>query len=93
MKNSKSIITAFAFSTLLFFTSCNNGTQNSNDSTGSGSATQTTPNDSSGADSRSAIGIDGDNQKKEPGYPSNQSNLNSDSTSQKHDMDTLKNKQ
>ena len=88
MKNLKSIA-ALTFSTMLFLSACNNGTEQSQGGT-SGSETQTTKNDSSGADSRSAIGTNEDNQKKEAGYPSNQSNLNSDSTSRKHDLDTLK---
>lgn len=51
----------------------------------SGSDSETTPNDSSGAVSRSALGQDEGKQKKIGGYPSNQSNLNSDSTSRLHD--------
>lgn len=92
MKNSKSIIAGLTFAALLAMTACNNGTQNSDENNGSGSATQTTPNDSSGVESKSAMGTDEDNQKKESGYPSNQSNLNSDSTSRKHDIDTLRKK-
>lgn len=89
MKNSGLKITAFTFSALLFLSACNNGADKSQGGT-SGSESQTTKNDSSGAESRSAIGTNEDNQKKESGYPSNQSNLNSDSTSRKHDIDTLK---
>ncbi|HEV7381728.1 MAG TPA: hypothetical protein VGN64_18155 [Dyadobacter sp.] len=51
----------------------------------SGSDTETTPNDSSGAVSRSALGQDEGKQKTISGYPSNQSNLNSDSISRRHD--------
>lgn len=91
MKNFKLITAAFTICALLFLSGCNNGTDTSKGGT-SGSETQTTKNDSSGSDSRSAIGTDEDNQKKEAGYPSNQSNLNSDSTSRKHDLDTLRKK-
>lgn len=52
---------------------------------GSGSRSETTPNDSSGAESRKDIGVGEDNQKDSLGYPSNQSNLNADSTRKKHD--------
>lgn len=90
MKHLKSI-TALAFSAMLLLSACNNGTEKSQGGT-SGSETQTTKNDSSGAESKSAMGTNDDNQKTESGYPSNQSNLNSDSTSKKHDLDTLKNK-
>ncbi|REA60883.1 hypothetical protein DSL64_13355 [Dyadobacter luteus] len=51
----------------------------------SGSDSETTPNDSSGTVSRSALGQDEGKQKKIGGYPSNQSNLNSDSISRLHD--------
>lgn len=54
-------------------------------SSGSGSESQTTPNDSSGAESRKDIGVGADNQDDSLGYPPNQSNLNSDSTRKKHD--------
>ncbi|MDR6804728.1 hypothetical protein J2Y45_002964 [Dyadobacter sp. BE34] len=50
-----------------------------------GSKSQTTPNDSSGSESRKDMGLGEDNQKDSLGYPSNQSNLNSDSTRKKHD--------
>ena len=50
-----------------------------------GSTSQTTPNDSSGSESRKDMGLGEDNQKDSLGYPSNQSNLNSDSTRKKHD--------
>lgn len=52
---------------------------------GSGSRSETTPNDSSGAESRKDIGVGADNQVNLLGYPSNQSNLNADSTRKKHD--------
>jgi len=64
----------------------------SNSTSDSGSDSQTTPNDSSGATSRAALGTGEGNQKEELGYPSNQSNLNSDSTRVKHDVDTTSNK-
>lgn len=81
---------ALAFSALLFFSACNSGKEKGEGSEGSGSKTETTPNDSSGAESTKAMGIDGDNQKEEAGYPSNQSNLNSGST--QHSSDTIKQK-
>ncbi|MGG7663853.1 hypothetical protein [Dyadobacter sp. BHUBP1] len=56
---------------------------------GSGSRSETTPNDSSGAMSRKDIGVGADNQDDSLGYPSNQSNLNADSTRKKHD-DTVR---
>lgn len=52
---------------------------------GSGSQSETTPNDSSGAESRKAMGTGEGNQNDSLGYPSNQNNLNADSTRQKHD--------
>ncbi|WP_353720455.1 hypothetical protein [Dyadobacter sp. 676] len=52
---------------------------------GSGSRSETTPNDSSGAISRKEMGTGADNQNDSLGYPSNQSNLNADSTRKKHD--------
>jgi hypothetical protein len=87
MKYLKSTTAALAFTALLFLSACNNGTQKNEGSEGSGSKTETTPNDSSGAESTKAMGVDGDNQNDVPGYPSNQSNLNSDST--QHSPDTL----
>lgn len=57
---------------------------------GSGSQSETTPNDSSGSESRKDIGVAADNQKDSLGYPSNQSNLNADSTRKKHDDETGK---
>ncbi|WP_171037851.1 hypothetical protein [Dyadobacter luticola] len=73
----------------LTFASCGTEKGDKEGSEGSGSASQTTPNDSSGAESRAAMGVGEDNQDDSLGYPSNQSNLNADSTSKKHD-DTLK---
>lgn len=66
--------------------SCGTGNDDTNRSAGSGSASQTTPNDSSGATSRSTSGVGEDNQDDSLGYPSNQSNLNAYSTSRKHDV-------
>lgn len=65
--------------------SCGTNKNDTNRSEGSGSTSQTTPNDSSGAASRAAIGTGEDNQDDSLGYPSNQSNLNADSTRRKHD--------
>lgn len=88
MKTIKNSIGLLALATVLFCSSCGKTQSSDGDS---GSDSQTTPNDSSGAESRKAIGVDGDNQNDVPGYPSNQSNLNSDSTKKLHDMDTTKN--
>ncbi|WP_221391868.1 hypothetical protein [Dyadobacter sp. NIV53] len=85
MKTLKNSIAITSMLTLFIFTSC--GKTNDSDSK-SGSDSQTTANDSSKAESRSAMGVNEDNQDKVAGYPSNQSNLNSDSTSKLHDVDT-----
>ena len=69
----------------LCFASCGKENDDREGSAGSGSATETTPNDSSGAESRKALGVGEDNQNDSLGYPSNQSNLNADSTKVKHD--------
>jgi len=74
---------------LMFCSSCG---KTNNDQNDSGSDSQTTPNDSSGAASRKDIGVGADNQNEVAGYPSNQSNLNSDSTSKLHDDDTTSTK-
>jgi hypothetical protein len=83
MKNLHKGLAAIAIS--ICFLSC--GTVNDKEKTieGSGSTSETTPNDSSGAASRKAIGVGDDNQDDSLGYPSNQSNLNADSTKKKHD--------
>jgi hypothetical protein len=75
---------------MLLLASCD--TTNNRETTiqGSGSRSETTPNDSSGAESRKDIGMDTDNQDKVAGYPPNQSNLNADSTRKKHDNDVDK---
>jgi hypothetical protein len=87
MKKLKQGICLTALSTLLLCASC--GKEKSADGD-SGSDSQTTANDSSGAVSRKALGTDEGKQKEMSGYPSNQSNLNSDSTSKRHDVDTIK---
>ncbi|NIJ52132.1 hypothetical protein [Dyadobacter arcticus] len=72
---------ASAFLSLLIsltILSCGTERNDTEGSEGSGSATQTTPNDSSGASSRAATGVGDDNQDDSLGYPSNQSNLNAD---------------
>ncbi len=88
MKNIRNSIGLLAFATMLVCGSC---AQEKTSDSDSGSDSQTTPNDSSGAESKAALGIDEDNQKEVSGYPSNQSNLNSDSTRRLHDIDTTKN--
>jgi len=87
MKKIKRLIDISTFAAMMFCASCGGG-KGANSNT-SGSESQTTANDSSGAESRSALGVGEDNQKKTLGYPSNQSNLNSDSTSKLHDGDTI----
>ncbi|MCF0069145.1 hypothetical protein LZD49_01595 [Dyadobacter sp. CY261] len=85
MKRLKANLAAICLGTGILLASC--GTANDQETTveGSGSTSETTPNDSSGAESRKDIGVGEDNQKDSLGYPSNQSNLNADSTSRKHD--------
>ena len=68
----------------LTLTSCGTTNDKVEGSAGSGSESQTTPNDSSGAESTKAMGVGEDNQNDSLGYPANQSNLNADSTSAKH---------
>lgn len=75
-------------SSLALMLSCGRNDQGTEKMGGSGSESQTTANDSSGAESRKAMGVGEDNQNEVSGYPSNQSNLNSDSTSKRHDVDT-----
>jgi len=74
-----------ALASLIIFSSCGKGKSSEGDS---GSDSQTTANDSSGAESKGAMGLDEGKQKEVSGYPSNQSNLNSDSTRRLHDIDT-----
>jgi hypothetical protein len=87
MKIINKIIIANSFAALLLC-ACDQNRGRTNNPGGSGSATETTPNDSSGAESNSALGVGEGKQKEMSGYPSNQSNLNSDSTSRRHDPDT-----
>jgi hypothetical protein len=82
MKNLKNYAAVFSVLAALSLTSCG---KDGGQSQGSGSSSETTPNDSSGATSRSALGVDEGQQRDKLGYPSNQSNLNSDSTSRLHD--------
>jgi hypothetical protein len=89
MKNITKNLTGCMFSTVILLTSCGQGNPNENRS---GSESQTTATDSSGAESRKALGVGEGNQKDVAGYPSNQSNLNSDSTSRLHDDDTTSKK-
>lgn len=83
MKSLKAYLLAAALSGTVFF-ACDSTSNTQNSSSGSGSESQTTPNDSSGTKSRKNIGLGEDNQKDSLGFPPNQSNLNSDSTSEKH---------
>lgn len=85
MKRIKAILATACLGAGVLLASC--GTTNDQEKTieGSGSTSETTPNDSSGAESRKDIGVGADNQNEELGYPSNQSNLNADSTRKKHD--------
>ena len=85
MKTIKNSIGLLGLAALLVCGSCG---KNKSEASDSGSDSQTTANDSSGTSSRAALGTDEDNQKKVSGYPSNQSNLNSDSTRRLHDIDT-----
>ena len=85
MKNIKNSIGILVVAIALMCSSCGKNKSDENDS---GSDSQTTANDSSGAESRAAMGVGEDNQNDTLGYPSNQSNLNSDSTKKLHDDDT-----
>lgn len=85
MKTIGNSLGIFCIATILFCTSCGKEKNSGNDS---GSDSQTTANDSSGASSRAALGVGEDNQNDTLGFPSNQSNLNSDSTKKLHDDDT-----
>ena len=89
MKIIKNSVGILSLASLLLFASC--GKENNQD-TDSGSDSQTTPNDSSGAESRAALGTGEGGQKDTLGYPSNQSNLNSPETSKLHDDDTTSTK-
>jgi uncharacterized lipoprotein NlpE involved in copper resistance len=85
MKIVKATVASLSLILSLTIFSCGNVNDTEKTSAGSGSESQTTPNDSSAAASRKAMGTAEDNQKDSLGYPSNQSNLNADSTSRKHD--------
>jgi hypothetical protein len=85
MKAFKSILAASALAFSIAATSCDTVNNSEKGSEGSGSKSETTPNDSSGAESTKATGVGEDNQNDSLGYPSNQSNLNADSTAAKHD--------
>ncbi|MCE6987814.1 hypothetical protein [Dyadobacter sp. CY323] len=85
MKSLKITASILALSIGLSLASCGTEKNDMEGSAGSGSESQTTPNDSSSASSRTADGIGEDNQNDSLGYPPNQSNLNADSTRQKHD--------
>lgn len=89
MKNIKTNIGILGLAVLMFCSSCG---KTNNDQNDSGSDSQTTPNDSSGAESKSAMGVGEGNQKDVGGYPSNQSNLTNDSLSKFHDDDTTSTK-
>ena len=89
MKTIKNSIGLLGLAAILALSSCGKTNDQTSDS---GSDSQTTPNDSSGADSKKAMGVAEDNQKDVAGYPSNQSNLNSDSTRKLHDVDTTSTK-
>lgn len=85
MNRLKAKLIMLSIGAAMVLSSCD--TTNNRESTieGSGSRSETTPNDSSGAESRKDIGVGADNQNDSLGYPSNQSNLNADSTRKKHD--------
>ena len=85
MKALKSMIAMSGLALCLALSSCGKTNDTQEGSEGSGSKTETTPNDSSGAESTKAMGVGEDNQDDSLGYPSNQSNLNVDSTDRKHD--------
>lgn len=85
MKRLNASIWAAVVAAGLFLSSCDTVNNSEKTSSGSGSESQSTPNDSSGAESRKEMGTGEDNQNDSLGYPSNQSNLNADSTSKKHD--------
>jgi Flp pilus assembly protein TadD len=89
MKAIRMMGAALSLAACLTLASCGKTNDQSEGSTGSGSATETTPNDSSGAESTKAMGVGEDNQNEELGYPANQSNLNADSTRNKH-VDSVK---
>jgi len=86
MKTIKNSLGALALIAILTCSSCGKKSDGTNTS---GSESQSTPNDSSGAESTKPMGVAEDNQNEVSGYPSNQSNLHPDST-KGHDVDTTK---
>jgi len=89
MKTIKNSIGMLGLAVIMALSSCGKKDDQTKDS---GSDSQTTPNDSSGAESRKAMGVGEDNQNEVSGYQSNQNNLNSDSTRKLHDPDTTSGK-
>lgn len=85
MKSIKSFFTILGLALCVSMSACDTVNNSEKGGEGSGSKSETTPNDSSGAGSRAAMGTGEGNQNDSLGYPSNQSNLNADSTSRKHD--------
>lgn len=85
MNRLKAKLVILSFGAVMLLASCDTTNNREKTIQGSGSRSETTPNDSSGAESRKDIGVGADNQDDSVGYPSNQSNLNADSTRKKHD--------
>lgn len=85
MNRLKAKLVILSFGAAMLLASCDTTNNREKTIQGSGSRSETTPNDSSGAESRKDIGVGADNQDDSLGYPSNQSNLNADSTRKKHD--------
>jgi hypothetical protein len=85
MNRLKTILAMMCLGAGMLLASCDTTNNREKTIEGSGSRSETTPNDSSGAESRKDIGLDKDYQDDSLGYPSNQSNLNADSTRKKHD--------
>ncbi|MGV3601625.1 MAG: hypothetical protein ACO1N1_10500 [Dyadobacter fermentans] len=90
MKRVRASLAMLCIAAGMLLTSCDTTTNKESGGEGSGSASETTPNDSSGAESNKAMGVGEGNQNEELGYPANQSNLNADSTRKKHDNDVGK---
>ncbi|QRR01116.1 hypothetical protein [Dyadobacter sandarakinus] len=84
MKQFRTMIACLGLALTIGLTSCGTNNDSTEGSEGSGSASQTTPNDSSGAESTKPMGVAEDNQNDSAGFPPNQSNLNADSTRTKH---------
>lgn len=87
MKTIKNSFGILSMVVMLLFSACGKDGNQTGESK-SGSDSQTTPNDSSGAESRKAIGVGEDDQNENPGFQSTQNNLNADSTRSRHDVDT-----